>query len=51
MATAPKRKRCVIIIEQKLEIIAELGKGKSQRVVADIFKVAKYTINDIWRDK
>ena len=51
MATAPKRKRCVIIIEQKLEIIAELGKGKSQRVVADIFKVAKSTINDIWRDK
>ena len=51
MATAPKRKRCVITIEQKLEIIAVLGKGKSQRVVADIFKVAKSTINDIWRDK
>ena len=51
MATAPKRKRCVITIEQKLEIIAELSKGKSQRVVVDIFKVAKSTINDIWRYK
>ena len=51
MATAPKRKRCAITIEQKLEIIAELSKGKSQRVVADIFKVAKSTINDICRDK
>ena len=27
MATAPKKKRCAINIKQKLEIIAEIGKG------------------------
>ena len=35
----------------KLNIIAELQKGKSQRLVSDIFHVSRSTVNDIWRQR
>ena len=38
-------------MESKLKIIAELSKGKSQRLVADVFKVPKSTVFDIWKDR
>ena len=38
-------------LETKIEIIHELQKGSSQRVVAGIFGVAKSTVSDIWRDR
>ena len=38
-------------LETKLKIIAELEKDRSQRLVAEQFKVAKSTISDIWKDR
>ena len=49
--SAKKRKRSVLTLETKIEIIHELQKGSSQRVVAGIFGVAKSTVSDIWRDR
>lgn len=46
-----KRKRNVITLEKKLEIIEELKKGKSQRCVSDIYNIPKSTIADIWKSK
>ena len=53
MATtsSKKRKHQAISLELKLNIIAELLKGKSQRLVSDIFQLSKSTINDIWRQR
>ena len=39
------------MFEVKLKIIKELEEDKSQRLVAEQFKVAKSTISDIWRDR
>ena len=38
-------------LEQKLDIIAEVRQGKSQRSVADHFGVAKLTVGDIWQNR
>lgn len=46
-----KRKRTVVTLEKKLEIIAELKKGLSQRAVAEKFTIAKSTVSDIWKDR
>ena len=46
-----KRKRHVLSLATKLDIIAELEKGISQRVLADKFDVAKSTVSDISRDR
>ncbi len=49
MATKPGRKRKVITLESKIKIIEELTKGKSQRLVSNIFEVPKSTVADIWK--
>ena len=46
-----KRKHQAVSLELKLNIIAELQKGKSQRLVSDIFHVSRSTVNDIWRQR
>ena len=48
-----KRKRNVVTLETKLQIIAELKEGRSQRLVAELYNIPKSTIADIWkiRDK
>ena len=46
-----KRKRSVLTLASKLEIISALKKDSSQRVVAEKFGVAKSTVCDIWRDR
>ncbi len=40
---ASKRKRNVVTLEKKLDIIEELKKGKSQRLVAEIHSIPKST--------
>ena len=46
---ASKRKRSVVTLEVKLQIIAELKEGKSQRLVAELYNIPKSTIADIWK--
>ena len=46
-----KRKRSVLTLERKLEIIAEVKKGKSVRLVAGQFDVPKSTVSDIWKGR
>ena len=46
-----KRKRNVITLEKKLEIIEELKKGKSQLFVSDVYNIAKANIADILKSK
>ena len=46
-----KRKRSVVTLEVKHKIIKEPEEDKSQRLVAEQFKVAKSMISDIWRDR
>ena len=41
-----KRMRSVVTLEVKLKIIKELEEEKSQKLVAEQFKVAKLTISD-----
>ena len=48
-AGSKKRKRSVLTLEMKLEIVKVLEKGTSQRVVGDKFGVAKSTVADIWK--
>ncbi len=50
-AVGSKRKRSVLTLEKKLEILKELEKGLSQRVVGEKFGVAKSTVADIWKDR
>ena len=45
-----KRKRAVLTLENKLEIVQSLEKGASQRVIGEKFGAAKPTIADIWKD-
>ena len=42
------RKRRVLILEKKLEVIQELKNGKSQRFVATLYSIPKSTVADIW---
>ena len=46
-----KRKRNVLILERKLDIIAQVRKGKLQRAVAKLFDAAKSTVGDIWKNR
>ena len=46
-----KRKRAVLMLGKKLEILQSLEKGASQRVVGEKFGVAKSTIADIWKHR
>ena len=48
--TTCKRKRSVVTLEKKLEIIAEIRKGKSQRVASTQFGIPKSTVADMNRD-
>ena len=44
-------KRChkVVTLEKKLEIISELKKGKSQRLISTEYNIPKSTVADIWK--
>ena len=46
-----KRKRSILTLERKLEIISEVKKGKSVRLVAGQFGVPKSTVSDIWKGR
>ena len=46
-----KRKRSVLTLEKKLEIVAESKKSKSVRSVSGQFDVPKSTVSDIWRGR
>ena len=48
---ASKRKRSVMSLEKKLDIITQIRQGRSQRAVADGFGVAKSTVGDIWKNR
>ena len=48
---ASKRKRSVMSLEKKLDIITQRRQGRSQRAVADGFGVAKATVGDIWKNR
>jgi len=41
----------VLSLDTKLQIIADLQQGKSQRFTAEKFEVAKSTVCDIWKDR
>ena len=49
MATS-NRRQSVLTLENKIEIIREIEKGKSQRRVTEIFELLKSTVGDIWKD-
>ena len=49
-ASGYKRKRSVISLEKKTELIGELEKGFSQRCESEIFNVPKSTVADIWKN-
>ncbi len=40
----------MLSLDTKLQIIAKLQQGKSQRFTAEKFEVAKSTVCDIWKD-
>ena len=46
-----KRKRTVLTLEKKLEVLKELDKGLSQRLVGEKHGIAKSTVADIWKDR
>ena len=46
-----KRKRAVLTLRKKLEIVQYLEKGASQKVVGEKFGVAKSIVADIWKDR
>ena len=48
-AAGESRKRSILTLKKKLEIVQQLQQGKSQRLVADEFEVAKSTVCDIWK--
>ena len=48
---ASKRERNVLSLERKLDIIAQVRKGKLQRAVAKLFDAAKSTVGDIWKNR
>ena len=45
-----QRKRNVVTLERKLEVIKELESSKSQHV-ADLFEISKSTISNIWNNR
>ena len=48
---ASKQKRTVITLENKLQVIAEVRNGKSQRLVVETLGVPKSTGGDIWKER
>jgi len=50
-AAVAKRKRSVLTLAKKLEIIDELKKGKSVRFVSGQFGVPKFWVSDIWKGR
>ncbi len=46
-----KRKRSVLTLERKQEIISEVKKGKSVRLVSGQFGVPQSTVNAIWKGR
>ena len=53
-SSTTRRKRSVLTLEKKLEIIGELKKGKSLRCVSGLYDVPKSTVVshcDIWKDR
>ena len=48
---ASKRKHTVITMEKKLQVIAEVRNGQSQRLVAETLGVPKSTVGDIWKER
>ena len=44
-----QRKRSMVTLETKMEIVCALQKGNSERVVAERFGVARSTVGDIWK--
>ena len=48
---ASKRKRNVLSLERKLDIISQVRKGKLQRAVAKLFDTARSTEGDIWKNR
>ena len=53
MGAPGKRKRSVITLERKLEVIKELENGRSQRVVAAslLFEIPESIIGNIWNNR
>ena len=58
LTSTTRRKRSVLTLEKKLEIIGELKKGKSLRCVSGLYDVPKSTAVshshgpcDIWKDR
>ncbi len=45
------RKRRVLTLEKKLDIIKELKGGKSQRCVSELHQVPKSAVADIWKER
>ena len=48
---ASQRKRTLITLEKKLQVIAEVQNGKSQRLVAETLGVPKSTVSNIWKER
>ena len=44
-----KRCRRVVTLENKLEIVSQLKKVKSQRFVSSLFDIPKSTVADVWK--
>ena len=44
-----KRKHNVLSLGRKLDIIAQVRQGKSQRAVVKLFDVDKSMVGDIWK--
>ena len=38
-------------LEKKLEVVQELKNGKSQRLVATLYSIPKFTVSHIWKDR
>ena len=51
MASKQSRKRSVITLEKKLELISELEKGQSIRLVSQHYNIPKSTLADIWKSR
>ena len=51
MASKEGRKRRVLTLEKKLEVVQELKNEKSQRLVATLYSIPKSTVSHIWKDR
>ena len=51
MASKEGRKRRLLTLEKKVEVVQELKNGKSQQFVATLYSIPKSTVADIWKDQ